>query len=347
MGLFRRRSGDPSDAINDFWVWWSGVGADACAEAIADREPGRIADQVSAKVAAIHPDLAWELAAGEVSEHKLVLTAEGNPDLRPLARRWVLAAPAADPTWSYDDHRGPVQDAEGVTLGAGPVAPEIGFREVVIGARRSGARVDVTVYHPVFADLPEEARIQVAFLALDSALGENDTELWVGEIATATVRPMDGFGLHALRSLVADIRRDSVDEDGRPGWALLQGEGPAGPVLATARAPLHPLFGPTFTRHAAAVVPYLERTDAGFPAAEALDALRELEDAIIATVGEDGLLVAHESSAGNRTFHLYLDPECDAVDRLLGLLDPWPGGDVRIKVTDGDPGWESVRHLRS
>ena len=37
------------------------------------------------------------------------------------------------------------------------------------------------MFHPVFADLTEQARSQVALLALDAALGEVDTELWVGD----------------------------------------------------------------------------------------------------------------------------------------------------------------------
>jgi hypothetical protein len=305
-----------------------------------------MAEEISRRVAAVHPDLAWELAAGQVSEHTLVVTAEGNPDLRPIARRWLLTAPPADETWSYDDHRGAAADPEGIVLRGGDDAPAIAFRDISVSARKAGTRLDVTVHHPAFADLPETARHQVAFLALDAALGENDTELWVGVIDTATHPPIDRFGLLALRSLVADIRRESMDEDGRPHWALLQGEGPNGPVLAAARSPLHPLFGPMLTRHVAAHVPYSAQTEVGLPAPESLDALRALEDRLESALGPDGLLVAHESSAGTRIFHLYVDPESGSVDRLVAALDDWPDGDVRVPVTDGDPGWESVRHLR-
>lgn len=346
MGLFRRKTAEPADGIHSFWDWWTSNGASRCAEAIADKEPGRVAAEITERVHAIDPGLAWELAAGQVSEHVLVVTAEGNPDLRPIARRWLLAAPAADPTWSYDDHRGAADDPEGIVLQGGDGAPGIGFKDIGIGARKAGTRLDVTVHHPAFADLPEQARLQVAFLALDAALGENDTELWIGAIQASTYPPIDGFGLLALRSLVADLRRESTDEDGRPQWALLQGEGPNGPVLAAARSPLHPIFGPMFTRHVASHVPYGEQTEAGLPGPEVLDALRDLEDSLEAALGIDGLLVAHESSAGMRVFHCYVDPESDVVDRLVAVLDPWPDGDVRVRVTDGDPGWEAVRHLR-
>jgi hypothetical protein len=346
MALFRRRDSRPEGALTTFWTWWSTAGAAACAAAIADKEPARIAEEMSRRVDSVHPGLAWELAAGDLSEHKLVVTAEGNPDLRAVARRWLLAAPGADETWSYDDHRGPVDDPDGVTLQGGPDAPDIAFAELRVSARKEGTKLHVAVHHPAFPDLPREARLQVAFLALDAALGENDTEVWIGEIDTAEQPPIDGFGLLALRSLVADIRRDSLDADGRPGWALLTGDGPDGPVLAMAWSPLHPLFGPLFTRHVAARVPYVAQTDVGLPASQSLEDLRVLEDRVTGALGADGLLVAHESSGGTRTFHVYVDPEVDAADRLATAVDDWPDGDVRVDVTDSDPGWEAVRHLR-
>lgn len=347
MGLFRRKGAPPAaDTIPAFWAWWTAEGAQACATALADGSPDQIADEMSARVLAMHPGLAWELTPGEVSEHQLVVTAEGKAEVRPVARRWLLAAPAADSVWSYDDHRGAAQDPEGVVLSGSPGAPEVAFRDVTVSARMAGSRIDVVLHHPSFDDLDEGPQMQVAFLALDAALGENDTELWIGEIKPTTYPPMDGFGLVALRALVDNLRRKSLDADGRPQWALLQGQGPRGPVLAAARSPLHPLFGPLDTRHVAVSVAYRPRTEAGLPTPEALEDLRLLEDRLEAAAGSDGILVAHESSAGTRIFHLYVDPETDAADRIKASLGDWPGERPRLHVTDGDPGWELVRHLR-
>src|SRR5215208_8431902 len=163
MGLFRRRVSEPAERIPEFWAWWAAQGADSCAAAIAAGTPDRVADEVSARVHAIHPDLAWELAPGQISAHTLVVTAEGSPELRPVARRWLLAAAAADETWSYDDKRAAAEDPEATTLSGGPGAPDIRFADVSVAARKAGTRLDVTVHHPAFPELPDDARLQVAF----------------------------------------------------------------------------------------------------------------------------------------------------------------------------------------
>ena len=51
------------------------------------------------------------------------------------------------------------------------------------------ARVDVAVHHPEFAAMDEQLRLQVTFLALDSLLGEEAVELWVGEVAAVVDEP--------------------------------------------------------------------------------------------------------------------------------------------------------------
>ncbi|HMD11182.1 MAG TPA: hypothetical protein VKG90_02500, partial [Marmoricola sp.] len=216
MGLFSRGHASSPGAQHDaFWQWWDESGQRLTTGALARNDPMSVSDAISAAVETIHPELAWELAAGEVSEHVLVVTAGGNPDLRAAARRWLLAAPPADEVWSYADFRPPAIDPESIRLSSGQ-APDIDFGRVCVSARLSGSRFDTVVFHPVFADLDPHSRSQVAFLALDATLGEHDVELWIGEVTASEISPVDGFGLRALRAVVRDHTRAKVDEDGRP-----------------------------------------------------------------------------------------------------------------------------------
>src|SRR5262245_41109404 len=173
MSLFRRSRrppADPSPAIAEFWQWWHDHGARSSASAIASTRLETVAKSLGERVTAIHPDLEWELAPGRRSEHALVVTAAGRPELRAVARRWLREAIAPDQAWEYAGFRRPAATLEELRLGI--AGHELAFADVTLAARRTGNSFDVEVNHPRFPDLDESARAQVAFLALDSALGE-------------------------------------------------------------------------------------------------------------------------------------------------------------------------------
>lgn len=342
---FLRRTPPPERRIAAFWDWWGRDGARSCAAAIEERDPHRVAEDISRHVAALHDGLAWEFAPGELSEHVLVVTAEGDPAMRALARQWLLAAPEPDGTWSYSDLRPPARDVEGVVLSAED-NPDIAFRDVTVAARRRGTLLDVVVHHPAFAELPERARAQIAFLAVDAAVGEAAVECWIGVVETATAPPLDGFGLAGLAVAVRDLAGEYVDADGRPTWLLLQSTSPSGQGLASTVVPLDPLLAPHLTVHVGVTAEYADRTEEGLPGPGSLDRLRQLEDLLTRLLGSDGMVVAHETAAGRRVLHAFVrEGSAAARDGLASHL-PWVEGPLRVTVTE-DPGWQAVRHLRA
>src|SRR6266545_1399463 len=346
MGLFRRaaRTPDPAAGIEAFWRWWAAEGAALTAGSIADGDPERMVAQLSERVHAVHPGLAWELGAGSTSRHLLVVSPEGDASVRPVARRWLRAAPAPDQTWEYADLRQPALDVTSIVLGIGD--RKLAFRDLRVSARRTGHPFDVVLDHPAYPDLPEEARNQVAFLALDATLGEADTELWVGRVTTSTAPPLDAFGIDGLRVVVRDLKAELLDGEGGPRWALLTAETDTGPLLAMTQIPLSPLLSPDLDRHVAVRVPYAGRTPEGLPEPESLDALRRFEDHLLERLGGSGSLVAHESHQGSRTLHFYVDSTTPAAAQLTAAVTGWPDGKVAVEATD-DPGWVKVAHLRS
>lgn len=346
MRLFRRdaRPHEPAAAIAQFWDWWGAEGCAAVTQALEDRDPQRISDALGEAVAAIHPDLAWELAAGDLARHVLVVTAEGDPELRPLASRWLRASPGIDETWEYAASRQPSPDVEQIVLGIDD--QEVALSDVRVGARRQGTHLDVSVYHPVFRDLEEQLRGQVAFLALDSALGEDDVEAWVGEISPSTEPPLDGFGLAALRSVVRDLREDNTSDDGTPNWVVMEAQGADGPVMALAQVPLSPVTAPTLDTHVAVLVPYTDLTEQGYPGPGSLGALRALEEHLGERIEGSGRIVAHQSHRGMRVLHIYVDSTTPAVEQMRAAVDAWEQGRIRVQVTP-DPGWHNVAHLRT
>ena len=346
MAFFRRRRPTgPGGDIAAFWDWWTAEGRGLAERSIDGRlEPEAFAAAITARLQPIGA-LDWELAAGEVSAHVLVVRSQGDPEGRGVARRVVLAAPDADPTWSYVDTRPPNPDPDSVVVSVGDLQG-IDLTRVQVSARLSGGRFDVQLHHPAFADLPEDGRSLVTFLALDAALGEVDTELWLGEVAPVELPPLDGFGLAALRSVVQDLKGQRLDPDGHPGWAILRGETKQGPLLAMARSPMHPLTAPNLDTYVAVTLPYSHQTPDGLPDEGSLEPLRDFERRLETSLGTAGQVVAHLSNAGTRTLHVYVDSTAGVLPAVKDLVRSWDQGTGAAHDMH-DPGWDAVHHLRT
>ena len=339
----RRSSGTGGEPIASFWEWWAAEGRSLAEQSIGGHLPSEdFARSMTPRVSALG-ELRWELAAGEISSHVLVITAEGDPAALAAARRVFLAAPDADATWSYVDTRPPVPDAESVVLSTTGFA-DVDFSRVQVAARMNNGRFDVQLHHPAFPDLPEDARAMVTFMALDAALGEVDTALWLGEVTPVEFSPLDGFGLMALRSVVQDLKRRRLDQNGQPGWVMLRGETKEGPLLAMARSPLHPLTAPNLDTYVALALPYSHRTDDGLPDEGSLEPLHAFEALLEKELGTAGTVVAHLSNAGVRTMHVYVDSAAGVLPKVKSIARSWKQGTANVHDMP-DPGWKAVSHL--
>jgi hypothetical protein len=349
MGFLRRspspRSGASElEAISRFWAWWQTQGAEQTALAIADQDPGRMVAPLSKQVKAINDGLAWELAPGSTSTHILVVSAEGNPALRGVARRWRRAAPASDGLWDYSDSRLPAADPGQITLKLGETSLDVASASA--WARVSGADLDVAVYHPAFARLADTERRLATLLLLDTVLGESAVETWIGTIESAVEEPLDPVPLVGLRAVVRELTERFTDADGEPAWVLMEGSTQAGDrVLAGAQIPLRSATAPHLDTYVAVSVPYTDRTPEGLPGDGSLRPLQHFGDHLSARLGESGRLVAYESHGGTRILHLYVDGNTPAVEQLRPAITGWDQGEVAMTAT-ADPGWEHVQHLR-
>ncbi|MET0998740.1 MAG: DUF695 domain-containing protein [Marmoricola sp.] len=330
----RRSAGDSPSDHAPFWDWWTAEGRALAEQTVAGEvDPDSFATAMTSRVQALG-ELSWELAAGDVSEHVLVIGTGGNAELRALARRVVLAAPEPDETWAYLDSRPPSPDPESVVVSL--EGQDIDLARVRVAARMDDGRFDVQVHHPSFPDLPEQARAMATFLAVDAALGE---------VLPVELEPLDAFGLTALRSVVQDLKRQRLDADGQPRWVMLRGETADGLLLAMVRSPLHPVTAPHLDTYVAVTVPYRDHAAGGQPGDSSLEALRAFEHRLGARLGNDGQVVAHLSTAGIRTFHLYVDSTSSALATVKEVARSWDEGATSVHEMH-DPAWQAVAHLR-
>jgi hypothetical protein len=185
--------------------------------------------------------------------------------------------------------------------------------------------------------MPEGARGQITFLLLDWLLGEDGVVRWLGGIFPVTGEPEDSIGADAVPDVVAGLisRNDAVT------WTLLTGERDGAVVLVKARRPLKWIDYPLFDQHIGVTVGYTDSTPQGLPEPEELDRLRLVEDDLLAALGEHVLFVAHETSRGTRTWHMYADGEReDGASRVRAWTASVPGATVTVEP---DPGWRMVR----
>lgn len=330
------RSSNARDGIVEFWQWWPD-GRPRLTAAIAAGDGGAsLADEIGQRVAAIHPELDWELGPGAVSQHCFMLSPAGNPELRATAARWLAPAPPSDDTWEFYDARQPNPGFAGMRLRMDSLDLPLGDVRFLISRREHS--IDVGVFHPSFAALPEKPRMHLAFLSLDWALGEQAVEVWIGEISAVPVAPAQADTVDGLRAAVADL----AERHREPQWVILSGGTPdTQGNMAVAQVPLRAARWPRFDTHIAVTAPYEDRGN-GLPSDAALALLREFEDSLTATAARDGDLLAHETANGSRTLHYYVDGESGAPARVTAAVSGWP----RARgTTTLDPSLKAIRHL--
>lgn len=288
--------------------------------------------ELSDRIDAIHPDLAWELSPGQSAAHALVVSGEGVAELRAVAERVRRAAPPADETFEYRSSRGRDHASFDATMVFDDV--EIELAETRFGANVDSerAKIDVVVHNPAMSALGEHARTSVAFLSLDWALGEDDVERWIGTVGVATELPSPALSYSELASL-ADELGSSLEEE----WLLMEGTDDGAPVVVMVRRPLRRVDWPLFDRRLDVAV----RLPDDLNASEA----QSLEDELAAVLGDDGVHAATttEIARGLRTTHLYVDATSDVAARVSAAVER-AALTEHVEVTlEHDPAWSRVQ----
>ncbi|GAA4357495.1 DUF695 domain-containing protein [Microbacterium rhizosphaerae] len=338
VAFFRRTRPVPDNVvthpISDFWDWWRATG-----HSVDPHEASALVNQLDQRVRAINDDLTWEFGAGQDARHRLTVSANGAPAIRPIAERWLRAAPPRDETWEFRSSKEAEPDALSNTLEIGGAILELARMRFGVTSDPDRLRLHVSVYHPLFADMSASMRTQVAFLVLDWLLGEDDVERWVGKVdAVVDTPPAVVDGGELITAAAALAREGDIDE-----WAVAQWHDENGNRgLASYRRALRWLDYPTLDEHHALTMSFASRED-GLPlGSDELDTLRALEDELGQHLGASGVVVGHQTATGRRTFHVYTDSEDQNVAEALRV---WSGKEGLSIESSDDAGWSLVRHL--
>ena len=323
---FFRRDQDTTDG--DFWAWWASAREPIATGITSGGIDDRLVRQISDAVHRVHPNLAWELGPGRIAEHVFCVSPEGDAVLRIVALRWLEGAPAPDATWEYAASRQPSGPERLQVLQLGSIDVPLDDMRAIAGWDESRQVLDVKLWHPAFPSLPEQGRLQAAFLFLDNLLGEDDVERWIGEIEVLEA-PTGGRTPAELAAEVDRHRGDPVDDN----WVLATGESRDGPVFVLANAGLKRIDHPFAEHHVAIRIPL-----DGLPDDAAAERLNAEEEDLLGRLTGAAIQAGRRTDVHGRTIHLVTaDP-----DRARAICQEWaaqlPERRIRIEVKR-DPRW--------
>jgi len=341
---FLRRGSPESGTPSDFWAWWSG-GRDRVARAIAAGSlDARLVGEIGNAVRTVHPALAWELAPGTTAQHAFCISPEGNAELRQVALRWLSSAPPADETWEYHASKQARPKLMGLEIGGWRF--DLEEMRAIASWDATRRRIDVRLWHPRFAEAPENVRLQVGFIFLDSLLGEDDVERWVGEIQLLEA-PTGGRTPDELRAEIARRKTESAPDET---WVLGERSGREGAVaIVLADAGLKRIDHPFADHHVTiAVVFGAER----LPTTAETTMMNEQEEDFLRRLGDTAVYAGRVTEPGRRTMHFAaVDP-----DAMRPAIDGWAHDlpdtlgeglpQLRLKVNfERDMNWSFQRDL--
>lgn len=211
----------------NFWDWYA-KNAERFNELIASKDSDRLPKLVNEKIEEFLPGFGWCFGPGaNGSGHSFTLTGEGNPHKQLLARYWKSQAPAL-PGWTFHSAKQPSADcgAHSIHIGSHAFDPiELWLTPYV---NRETEAIDLTVWHPLFASLEQKLIWTVIYLYLDEALGEMETQNWIGEIKVGDQRLAAAMPLRELPAFVKATQEETGWNKGEPGavWTAYRGTNP-------------------------------------------------------------------------------------------------------------------------
>jgi len=192
--------------VQQFWDWYTEVAA-RFYQTIEAGQSASLAPEVSAKVDESFPGFAWVFGPGANNQgHSFTLSGEGDLHRQLLTQFWLTLAPSL-PGWTFYAARQPTAiQGQRININDHVFNPIEFWLTPVVNQEKQ--KLDITVWHPMFDQMPERQRWTVLFLFLDQVLGEYGTGQWVGEIKLEPKRLADSIPLEELRDFTQKVQTE-------------------------------------------------------------------------------------------------------------------------------------------
>lgn len=324
------------EGIEEFWSWWRSEGRADLIDALGGADSD-IAERVSQQVSILNPGFEWQLTPREDGRYIFAISSGGNPVGRVMAETAMRWAPVDDDTFDYAAARVAVAldpfEYGGVFVDPGAVVVAVEPDELY-------EQLDMEVWIPGAGDLGAEEQERLGMLLLDMALGEDDSERWVGIVDPADDPPAAGVSLIDIHGPIAQFATTVTGE----GWKVYERPlGPSEPLLVSMNVAAKHIDHLLKQMHVEIRIKFTEVTAMQMPSDSEVARVADIEEELLTRLGSDMVFAATETGLGQRVLHLYgADP-----DHVEGILDAYADHathDILYEVAV-DPGWLMLDEL--
>jgi hypothetical protein len=173
--------------VEHFWHWYAQV-AERFYKMLENDNDEDVVAETSDKVDELFPGFAWVYGPGEAGlgepGRSFTLSGEGLLQIQLLALYWLSRAPVLE-GWTFYASRQPSAPEIIETMRINFEGQELDPLEFWLTptADDEEEKVNLTVWHPLYAGVPEnEARVGAFWVFLDEVLGEYGTSQWIGQV---------------------------------------------------------------------------------------------------------------------------------------------------------------------
>lgn len=315
------------EAIAELWAWWP----DLLARLNATGEVVRLQDveALCRRVAAIHPKIQvlGEYRPGGSSW--LCLSSRGNIEVRALVERWAARSVDRD-GWRFSTARPRNWPPARST--------PFPFVELEVAHQRDELRevIHVSLFHPAMVAMDPVQKNQLAFMALDHLLGEDEVERWIGNLSVTPARPAGAQPIASLGEAVRALAAQATAEQ----WQAVSTGPKAAPTLIAINRALKPIDHVELGVHVRIDIELRAPGPRGLAQGKEEVQLGALQAALSHDLGARAVLVARETHLGHRVLHLHANPR--DVQAVTAWRQRHPEWEISI-LSQPDPGWEIVR----
>ena len=190
--------------VQGFWKWFE-KNADYLFKAVKNGNSVELTDETIRQVDQLMPGLAWCYGPGKMPDtYSFTLSPEANRSFQFLTRFWLEQAPKI-PNWEFHCARQPSPDPSGHSISIGGREFSIAEMWLKPEVDQETKMINISVWHPHFNIMEDNARFQILFLWLDEVLGETGTEQWVGQVDFSTEEFEEAIPLLELDSFITEM----------------------------------------------------------------------------------------------------------------------------------------------